>query len=77
MVNKTDEMKITDLRSAIDLLKSVPGQLIETNEMADPDAEISGIYRYVGAGGTVMRPTRIGPAMTSYFIRHIFSGILS
>jgi gallate decarboxylase subunit C len=63
MVNKKDDIKITDLRSAIDLLKSVPGQLIETNEMADPDAEISGIYRYVGAGGTVMRPTRIGPAM--------------
>ena len=26
-------------------------------------AEISGIYRYVGAKGTVKRPTRLGPAM--------------
>ncbi|MBC2478348.1 UbiD family decarboxylase, partial [Clostridium beijerinckii] len=35
----------------------------ETSEEADPNAEISGVYRYIGAGGTVMRPTRIGPAM--------------
>jgi len=52
-----------DLRSAIELLKSVPGQLIETDEPVDPHAEISGVYRYVGAGGTVMRPTQKGPAM--------------
>ncbi|MEZ0119533.1 UbiD family decarboxylase [Heyndrickxia faecalis] len=56
-------MKVHDLRSAIELLKTVPGQLIETAEPVDPHAEISGVYRYVGAGGTVMRPTRIGPAM--------------
>ncbi|MBU2702437.1 4-hydroxy-3-polyprenylbenzoate decarboxylase [Sporomusaceae bacterium BoRhaA] len=55
--------KVIDLRSAIELLKSVPGQLIETNEQVDPHAELSGVYRHVGAGGTVMRPTRIGPAM--------------
>lgn len=55
--------KVRDLRSAIELLKTVPGQLIETNEPVDPHAEISGVYRYVGAGGTVMRPTKIGPAM--------------
>ncbi len=29
----------------------------------DPNAELSGVYRYVGAGGTVSRPTREGPAM--------------
>ena len=30
----------------------------------DPEAELSGVYRHVGAGGTVMRPTKIdGPAM--------------
>lgn len=57
-------VKVNDLRSAIELLKEIPGQLIETNVEADPHAEISGIYRYVGAGGTVTRPThRDGPAM--------------
>ncbi|SDE55820.1 UbiD family decarboxylase [Sporomusa acidovorans] len=55
--------KVTDLRSAIGLLKSVPGQLLETNEPVDPHAELSGVYRHVGAGGTVMRPTKTGPAM--------------
>lgn len=61
MVEK--EAKITDMRSALELLKSVSGQLIETDEPVDPQAEISGVYRHVGAGGTVMRPTRKGPAM--------------
>jgi 4-hydroxy-3-polyprenylbenzoate decarboxylase len=61
MLAKT--IKVRDLRSAIELLKTVPGQLIETNEPVDPHAELSGVYRHVGAGGTVMRPTRIGPAM--------------
>ena len=59
----SSEIKITDLRSALEMLKTVPGQLIETDELVDPHAEISGVYRYVGAGGTVQRPTQIGPAM--------------
>lgn len=64
IVNSRQETKREyDLRSAIELLKSVPGQLVETNEPVDPHAEISGVYRYAGAGGTVMRPTQIGPAM--------------
>lgn len=54
---------VNDLRSAIQLLKSLPGQLVETDVEADPQAELSGVYRYVGAGGTVMRPTQEGPAM--------------
>ncbi|MFR0873791.1 MAG: hypothetical protein ACLSHC_03445 [Bilophila wadsworthia] len=29
----------------------------------DPVAELCGAYRHIGAGGTVARPTRIGPAM--------------
>ena len=41
--------KINDLRSALDYLRTIPGQLVETNVEADPRAEISGIYRYVGA----------------------------
>ena len=56
--------EVYDLRSALKLLRSMDGQLIETDREVDPAAEISGIYRHVGAGGTVMRPTRQnGPAM--------------
>ncbi len=55
--------KVNDLRSAIDVLKSVPGQYIETDVAVDPHAELSGVYRHIGAGGTVMRPAKIGPAM--------------
>lgn len=53
-----------DLREAIELLKKDNNQLIETDILVDPNAELSGVYRHVGAGGTVMRPTKIdGPAM--------------
>lgn len=53
-----------DLRSAIDYLKDQDGQLVETDIEVDPEAELSGVYRYVGAGGTVKRPTKVdGPAM--------------
>ncbi|WP_112179781.1 MULTISPECIES: UbiD family decarboxylase [Paraliobacillus] len=62
-INEHEKKQVYDLRSAIDLLKTVPGQLIETNKAVDPHAEISGVYRYVGAGGTVTRPTQTGPAM--------------
>ena len=58
------EQRIDSLRSAIDLLRDIPGQYIETNTEVDPIAELSGVYRHVGAGGTVMRPTTVdGPAM--------------
>ncbi len=56
-------MKVNDLRSALELLKTIPGQYIETDVEADPNAEISGIYRRVGAHGTCMRPSPLGPAM--------------
>jgi len=55
--------KSFDLRAAIDILKQYDGEYIETSEPVDPAAELSGVYRYIGAGGTVMRPTRTGPAM--------------
>jgi len=58
-----NSMQPVDLRSVLDLLSKVPGQLIDTDESVDPHAELSGAYRYIGAGGTVRRPTRIGPAM--------------
>ncbi len=56
-------IKVNDLRSAVELLESIPGQLVETDVEVEPLAEISGVYRHVGAGGTVMRPTKEGPAM--------------
>lgn len=55
---------VNDLRSAIELLKTIPGQYIESDREVDPKDELAGVYRHIGAGGTVMRPTRIGPAMT-------------
>lgn len=55
--------KVSDLRSALELLRGMEGQLIETDVEVDPMAELAGVYRYVGAGGTVMRPTKEGPAM--------------
>jgi len=58
-----NKAKVTDLRSAIELLRSIKGQLIETSEPVNPHAELSGVYRHIGAGGTVQRPTQIGPAM--------------
>lgn len=54
---------VHDLRSALELLGSLPGQLVTTDVEVDPEAELSGVYRYVGAAGTCMRPTRKGPAM--------------
>lgn len=57
------ENKVNDLRSALELLRTMQGQLIETEVETDPMAELAGVYRHVGAGGTVMRPTKEGPAM--------------
>ncbi|WP_129843697.1 UbiD family decarboxylase [Streptomyces sp. RFCAC02] len=54
---------VHDLRSALDRLRRHPGQLLETDREVDPIADLAGVYRRVGAGGTVLRPTRIGPAM--------------
>ena len=55
--------QVNDLRSALELLKTIDGQLVETDVPVDCHAQLAGVYRYVGAGGTVMRPTRSGPAM--------------
>lgn len=56
-------MKVNDLRSALTLLRSLDDQLIETDIEVDPRGELSGVYRHVGAQGTVMRPTKEDPAM--------------
>lgn len=55
--------KINDLRSALEHLKTIPGEYLETDVAIDPDSEISGVYRHIGAMGNVERPTRPGPAM--------------
>ena len=58
------ENRVHDLRSALALLESMPGELIKTQVPVDLTAELAGVYRRVGAGGTVRRPTRVnGPAM--------------
>lgn len=54
---------VRSLRDALELLARTEGQLIETDAEVDPLAELAGVYRHVGAGGTVERPTREGPAM--------------
>ena len=59
----SNQQEVTDLRSAIEVLSQYDDELIYTDELVDPIAELSGVYRYVGAHGTVKRPTRIGPAM--------------
>jgi 4-hydroxy-3-polyprenylbenzoate decarboxylase len=56
--------EVIDLRSALELLERLPGQMVHTDAEVDPAAELAGVYRYVGAGGTVARPTRKGPAMS-------------
>ena len=63
MKKATSTAEIHDLRSAIAFLKNQENQLIETDVPVDPHGELSGVYRYIGAGGTVPRPTKIGPAM--------------
>ncbi|MBS1854354.1 MAG: UbiD family decarboxylase [Acidobacteria bacterium] len=56
-------MTVHDLRSALRALEETPGQLLRTQTPVDPKAELAGVYRHVGAGGTVQRPTKTGPAM--------------
>lgn len=58
-----EQQKVTDLRSALEVLSHYDNELIYTNEPVNPIAELSGVYRYVGAHGTVKRPTKVGPAM--------------
>lgn len=52
-----------DLRRVLAEIKDDPKQYHETDVEVDPEAELAGVYRYIGAGGTVERPTQEGPAM--------------
>ena len=54
---------IVDLRTALEFLATVPGQLLSTDVAVDPYLELAGIYRRVGAGTPVAPPTRVGPAV--------------
>lgn len=68
-VSGSKSQSVHDLRSALELLATLPGELVSTDVEVDPNAELSGVYRHVGAGGTCMRPTRKGPAMIFNKIR--------
>ena len=48
---------VNDLREGIELLKKHEGQFVSTAVEVDPHAELAGVYKKVGAGGTVARPT--------------------
>lgn len=52
-----------DLRYAIEILKKYNDQIIKIKDEVDPHGQLAGIYRHIGAFGTVKRPTKIGPAM--------------
>lgn len=52
-----------DLRKVLSEIKDDPKQYHETNVEIDPDADLAGVYRYIGSGGTVQRPTSEGPTM--------------
>jgi len=54
---------IDSLRSALEYIKDMPGEYAETDEPVDPLGEIAGVYRYIGAQGTITRPTKKGPAV--------------
>jgi len=54
---------VYDLRSALALLESTPGELLRTRTPVDPVAELAGVYRRIGAGTPVAPPTQLGPAM--------------
>ena len=59
--------EVYDLRSAIELLKQFDGEYIETDEPVNPEAELSGVYRYVGAGSRrrISKPSSVARCTTS------------
>ena len=71
-----------DLRSCLNIIKQKEGELLHLETEVDPDVEISGIYRHVGGGGTIIRPTQRGPALICDNIRNfpdtrVLIGLLS
>jgi len=55
--------EIYDLRTAIEALKDIPGEYLETDRRVSLMAELTGIYKKIGARGTSRRPTKLGPMM--------------
>jgi len=60
---------IYDLRTALEFLSGIPGQLGATDVPVDPYLELAGVYRRVGSGTPVAPPTRVGPALHPRSIR--------
>lgn len=60
---------ICDLRSALAAIEKIPGQLLQTDVPVNPDADLAGVYKLIGAGGTVERTTR------SYHVIQQYPGI--
>lgn len=51
-----------DLRTAMKCLEHQK-EIVQLDSCIDVHNEIAGLYRYLGAGGAVMRPTKVGPAL--------------
>ena len=49
-----DTGSIFDLRSALEFLASIPGQLATTRQPVDPHAELAAVYKRAGAGPTLL-----------------------
>ncbi|UAJ65047.1 UbiD family decarboxylase [Candidatus Schneideria nysicola] len=62
LTSKSEE-KEWDLQNSIELLNHIKNEIIYTNDSVNPILELSSIYRYIGAYGTIMRPTKSGPAI--------------
>jgi len=80
--NDRRAFEVVDLRSAIRLLEATPGQLVKTDEPVDPHAELSGVYKLIGAGTPVVPPTRTGPSMLFERVKgydgiQVIAGVLS
>ncbi|MCD7787249.1 MAG: UbiD family decarboxylase [Oscillospiraceae bacterium] len=54
---------IFDLRSALDVLRDIPGELQQVERPMSLQAELIGYYHKLAARGTSRRPTRLGPTM--------------
>jgi 4-hydroxy-3-polyprenylbenzoate decarboxylase len=73
---------VIDLRTAIDLLASTPGQLLKITEPVDPKGELAGVYKPIGAGTPTKPPTRSGPAALFEKVRghddvRVIAGVLA
>jgi gallate decarboxylase subunit C len=55
--------EINDLRSALKMLKKLPGQLISTETSVNPDLELAAVYKHISRGATLASPASAGPAM--------------